>query len=361
MPERSGGVRSRPGAKSPATAYKTAERRAQGRWKLEVASCEEMPLDARQKGTWRGIEQDYFLPASSANCNLWLAIRDELLSFFETYDIAWHEEDTKDYGTRTSRGPSPNLLDSQVCALNFWWGLARSPAALAATLRTIVPELVGVEPPGPSGALAEPEWIGRSGTNYLGEKGRHRRRGKFATSADLLFVYRDRSGQRHGILLESKYTEDYRDAAFQPRSPFGTSRIQIYEPAFASPWSPFRREGALTVPDLLIEPFDQHLRQQLLAAAAEQDGELGLSTVTCVHVCPRANRAFHEVITAPALQSAGATVAEVWGSLLTQPSRYRSAAYEDVFAAAEAIRDPALAAWYAYQRDRYRWGARAAT
>jgi hypothetical protein len=66
-----------------------------------------------------------------------------------------------------------------------------------------VGEAVSLERTGP---LVEPEWIGKR--NYMGERG-IRRRGQYTTSADVLIAYDDSDGHRHGLLVESKYTETY--------------------------------------------------------------------------------------------------------------------------------------------------------
>jgi hypothetical protein len=338
------------------TPYQARERAAQARWKDDLAPAAELSPAARARGTWRGIARGYFLPAACAHENLWSEVREELLAFFARHDIAWHDEDAKEYGPRERPGPSPHLLDSQVSALNFWWGLALVPRVLARVLRAAVPDLVSLEVSDVGGHLLEPEWTGRPGTNYLGEFGRKRRRGKYATSGDLFFVYRDNGGVRRGILLESKYTEDYARAELRLASGFGTDRVAIYTPAFDAPWSPFKKDSGLSVADLLVEPFDQHLRQQLLAAAAEQDREMGLASVTCLHVAPRANVTLASGISGPALRGRGATVGEAWRSLLVRPERFREATYEDLFQLAVAAGEPALQGWCRYQRERYRWG-----
>ncbi len=288
----------------------------------------------------------YLLPAPCASENLWQPIRDEVLAFFREHEIAWHEEDQTKYGPRERGGPSPNLLDSQVCALNFWWGLGQTPRALDVVLKSIFEDVRAVVSPDGAGALVLPEWIGA--TNHLGERS-GRQRGRYATSADLLLAYEDHRGDRHGVLLESKYTEHYPAGDWRRLSASGTDRAAIYRPAFNLNDSPFRPE-ACELTDLLIEPFDQHLRQQLLAAAMERTHELGFATVTCLHVAPRANEAFHRGLTAPTMVGRGETVGKAWGTLLRVPCRYRTAAYEDVF---ERVADDGP--WSKYQRVRYGW------
>jgi hypothetical protein len=332
----------------PRTAYSLGQRERQSHWKRVSAECEL----ARAHGVWKGIPCKFILPVEHATLNLWVPIRDDVLAYFRSRGVAWHDEESRDYGPRASPGPSPHLLDSQVCAINFWWGLARSASALAAVLRTVFADLEEVvavqtgEPPMP------PEWIGLR--NYLGESG-WMRRGAHATSADFLVVFVDADGARHGVLIESKYSESYEPDAWKRVSPRGTNRADIYRGEFELPDGPFRSDVDIVIEDLLIEPFDQHLRQQLLARAMERASESNLKTVTCLHVAPRGNEAFHRGVTAPKLAARGGTVGDAWRSILRIPTRYRSVAYEDLFSRALALCDSTLDAWCAYQSARYPW------
>jgi hypothetical protein len=200
--------------------------------------------------------------------------------------------------------------------------------------------------------LVLPQWIGLR--NYLGEVS-WGRRGAYATSADFLIVYVDRRGERHGVLVESKYTESCEPDKWLRFSNRGTDRAATYRAAFEQPDGPVRGGLDVLVEDLLIEPFDQHLRQQLLARAMEREGESGLRTVTCLHVAPRGNDAFRTGVTAPKLAARASSVGEAWGAILREPARYRSVAYEDLFAFVVGLHEPALEDWVAYQRARYPW------
>lgn len=328
-----------------ATEYSTRERKRQSQWRTTSA---DLPLSAHTPGAWRGRAHGWILPIDLADLTLWAPIRAPLLAHFEANDIAWHGGEDADYGARATPGPSPNLMDSQVACLNFWWGLAQaSPAALLAVVRNFAPDAAKMVSPVEGGPLVEPEWIGLD--NPLKERGA-RRRGQYATSADLLIAWEDHAGVRHGALIESKYSESYtsRDDRLSSR---GTDRSVIYAEAAAQPWSTV--SDRVPASELIYEPFYQHLRQQLLAAGMEDAHELGLQTVALVHVAPRGNRDFHETITAPALRGMGASVATVWRAMLTRPERYTSVAYEDLFAT--ALQVPAASAWADSLRDRYGW------
>jgi hypothetical protein len=329
-----------------ATDYAVAERSRQSRWRETSPS---LPPEARVAGTFRGRAHPWLLHVDHAAHNLLPSIRGDLVAIFARDGIAWHDGHGAEYGPRQQPGPSPNLMDSQVACLNFWCGLAAaSPDALLEVVRAFAPEASRLVAPVAGGSLLEPEWIGLA--NHLGERGA-RRPGQYATSADLLVAWEDGAGARHGALIESKYSESYvaRDGRFSAQ---GTDRAEIYAAAVAMPWSPFTERVVAT--DLLYEPFDQHIRQQQLAAAMEAARELGLHTVRLVHVAPRANRSFHEGITAPSLRGF-ATVAEAWRSVLRRPDRYASLAYEDLFARAASA--TGTADWTTSLSARYGWAS----
>ena len=310
------------------TAFVRRQRDRQTAWRGE-----------RPAGRWeldgRELPLRWALHADHATDSLYPPIRDELLAVFGDRDIAWHEERTVAYGHRPP-GPSPNLMDSQTFCLNFWEGLAAEGGLLAA-LRGLVPAST-LE--APVGRLLEPEWIGRR--NHLGERGRKRRRGQYATSADMLFSY-TRDGRRHGLLLESKWSERY-DGAPMRFTPWGTDRAEIYRPSV-------ERHEPLTVPfePLMVDPFDQLLRLQLLAAAMEEAGELDFETVTVGWVAPRANEELWSELTA---DLPGDTVPEAWRSVLRRPDRFVFASYEELF---ERARSEAPQ-WAAWMGERYGLG-----
>ena len=331
------------------TAFQREHRRRQAQWKRTWPG---LPDAARQPGHWKAYRPDFILPAAFADKNIWEPIRQELLEYFRANKIAWHDQEQTAYGPRDGAGPSPHLLDSQVSGVNFWWGLARSPKPLRTALRYAFDDVESVVAPKECGPLVEAEWVGLC--SYLGERG-WPQRGQYATSADLLLASVDEGGERHGVLLESKYTEAYQPERWLDCGPSGQTRIATYQPYFERADGPIRQDFGIGLADLLIEPFYQHLRQQLLAGAMEREKELGFETVTCLHVAPRANAELHARITAPKLADRGTDVGEAWRSVLRQPTRYRSVAYEDVFNAVVGVKDPAVADWVEYQRARYGW------
>ena len=308
-------------------------------------------------GSWRpGVETRpiptrWILEISDANETLWPPIADQLVTMFHAENIAWHEEKSKGYGKRPGPGPSPNLMDSQIACLNFWVGLADCGGeAVLAALRVLFPEAHRIiEPRAGSRVLVEPEWIGLQ--NYLGEKGSKRRRGEYATSADLLLAFESDANLRVGVLLESKFSESYSGESLR-FSKWGTDRVGIYGLEWSRPDSPFSGL-ALELHELMFDPFDQLLRLHLLARAMERNRELGFDRVLVAWVAPRANEAIWSNVTAPALGSLGGTVPEVWRTLLAAPDSFRVAAYEDLFEVARAA--VAAGEWADWQDERYGW------
>ena len=183
------------------TAYSDEQRLRQAHFKQ---SWPDLPNAARDEGVYRRKSYPFVLPRAFAPHNLWDPIRRPVLAHFHAQDIAWH--DGRNGRSLEESAPSPHLLDSQVCAINFWWGLSCTSAGLTTALTSVLGNVAEVVSPEADGQLVEPEWIGKC--NYMGEIGT-RKRGQYATSADLLIAYKDSDGQRHRVLIESEYTETY--------------------------------------------------------------------------------------------------------------------------------------------------------
>jgi hypothetical protein len=111
------------------TKYARSQRRRQSRWKQ---STDQLPEGAKQPGAWKNIPCEFILPVEYAEHNIWSPIREEVIEYFRAHRVSWHDEDKDVYGPRETKAPSPHLLDSQICAINFWWGLAKNPGVLTA-------------------------------------------------------------------------------------------------------------------------------------------------------------------------------------------------------------------------------------
>lgn len=318
--------------------FARSQRERQARWRGELS-----PGQWRLDGG-RVVPLRWGLPVDQGWRSLYPPIADDLLRTFAADDIAWHDETQDRYGDRYRPGPSPNLMDSQVFCLNFWQALADLGADfLLPAVQQLVPEAVTVE--APRQRLLEPEWIGLD--NPLGEPGR-RRRGQYATSADLLLGWRDASGRRHGLLVESKWSEAYDDSDLR-WSRRGTDRAATYRPSWSAAWSPLL--PAVAPESFMVDPFDQLLRLQLLAAAMQNAGELGFVRVLVGWVAPAANTDLWTSVTAASLRGRGDSVPACWRSLLRDADSFRAASYEQLFTAAQA--PPRTDTWAAWMAARY--------
>lgn len=323
------------------TNYVREARARQARWRGQ-----------RPRGRWRNrdgrwIPVAHILPVDRANENLWFPISETLKAHFRQHHIAWHEGRSNKYGDRPEPGPSPNLMSSQIACLNFWVGLGHSSLdGLLRAVRLFASDAAKVVPPVDK-ALVEPEWIGLE--NYLGERG-SRRRGKYATSADLLIAYEDSHGVRHGLLIESKYGESY-DGEHLRYSKRGTDRVRIYQRAWSAQGSPIRPSVALA--DVMYDPFDQLMRLQLLAAAMARARELGFRSVKVGWVAPCANGRLWSTVSAPALRGF-TNVIDAWKSQLVEADSLTACAYEELFEAGSA--GAGSEEWSVYMRQRYGFG-----
>lgn len=137
--------------------------------------------------------------------------------------------------------------------------------------------------PGPADLLCEGKGVGR-------------------TRLDAAFRFRDRAGRRCLALVEWKYTESY----------FGSSGVvtDLYRHLWLDPEGPLRTreggDGPLTYEQVLVEPFHQRVRQQLLAWRLEQQGDVDRAVV--VHVRPPQNTAYQRSLPLTAHQAVADTV-----------------------------------------------------
>lgn len=251
------------------------------------------------------------LPVEFADHSLLPAIREEALSRFEHHEITWHLETPMPSG---KLWPSTHLLDSQVQCVNVLLSLAQEPELLLDLVRLVVPDaasLVAVE----DDSLVAFVWIGLD--NYLGEgRGRPRKRGKYATSADALVVANRGDGGRTGVLIEWKFTEFY-DKPVNPVSRRGTDRRNIYRPMYHAAPSPFAIRPPIGA--FFHEPHYQLLRQALLGASMVEAREFDIDRLVHLHLVPSLNTDILRLVPG-GLQTFGSTIDEVWTTLLPGPA-----------------------------------------
>lgn len=250
---------------------------------------------------------------------------------------------------------------SQACCLNFLMPLANKPELL----RRWLVHTLGVHPQAMlpvEKALAAPhiyvafEYTGPGDRDYLGEaSGKVPQRGAHATASDAAVAYEDSEGKRHLVLIEWKYTEQYRNHKLSPDK--SRQRHARYADKLLARAGPVRSDLGLTLDDFLFEPFYQLVRQQMLAWQIEADPHSGFDTVMVLHLSPRGNRALHHM-TAPMIAQAieaadgkqTSDAFEAYEACLEQPDRYAQRYIEDAFTTLAGEPD---ATWYPQLKARY--------
>ncbi len=263
------------------------------------------------------MEVDYVLPAAYAAYNLLPEVRDEVMALFASEGISWHQG--KD-------APTPHLRSSQVQCLNALGAMMSDPDRISATFGYLLDIAsvrdLGVIDPKENGRYLTFEFTG--GTDYFGEsKSGVLSRGSHSTSVDAAFAYTSTSGQSGLALVEWKFTEYYPSADKKADRKFA-ERSKRYAEALTASDSPVRTEDIADIGVLFHEPIYQLVRQQLLADKLRRDPAVGAGVVRVVHVSPPDNRAYQRSYIHPDLRPRGASVSEVWASLLRDSSTFLS-------------------------------------
>lgn len=190
---------------------------------------------------------------------------------------------------------------SQACCINFMMPFADKPEILSRWLGELLGtpslEMLPIEraPNGDEWFLTF-EYTGPNKIDYLGEAGgRAPGRGANATAADAAVAFVDGDGRRHLLLIEWKYTEQYRNHRLRGSNETRRSR---YADELFEPDGPISNGHGLDFDAFLHEPIYQLVRQQMLAWQIEQHNGSGFDRVRVLHLSPSNNRALHQV-TAP--------------------------------------------------------------
>jgi hypothetical protein len=190
----------------------------------------------------------------------------------------------------------------------------------------------------------------------LGEKiSRNKKRtiGANFTSADAAVLFARSDNKRQILLIEWKYTESYGRTSLKIASS-GIDRTTIYQPLLDRMDCPLELSALPGIDTLFYMPFDQLMRQQLLAHEMECAHELAADIVSVLHIAPMHNRDFRR-ITSPALSKPGKSAIEVWQRLLRKPDRFVSVSTEEMFGPFVVDDLAALNSWRQYITTRYRW------
>lgn len=231
--------------------------------------------------------------------NLWAGIRDDVIKYFERNHIAWWMGDEKNE-------PTGHLLSSQVACLNhLYFDRQRKDMAtsILKSVSTKIEEAATVDE-----GYVEFEAIGRK--NYLGE--RSHTRGANSTSVDAIMVGKKNDGSNILILIEWKYTEEYRE-----ENKYIPERYNIYNKLLKDNNCPIVTND---YESLYYEPFYQLMRQTLLGWKMVQAGEYQCDEYLHLHIIPEKNIELRDRVTSPGLN--GSNMSEAWKSVLREPERY---------------------------------------
>jgi hypothetical protein len=260
-------------------------------------------------------------------------IRDAAVSIFDKLGIQWH--------SYVGHGRS-----SQACCVNFLMPLADKPELVSRWIGA----LLDIDPPAVLPVEDEEagehhyvafEYTGPGHVDYLGEVGGGvPQRGAHSTASDAAVAFVDGAGKRQLLLIEWKYSEEYRSHKLSEDKTF-------------DPDGPVRSDFGLGLTDFFHEPFYQFLRQQMLAWQIERHPRSGFDRVRVVHISPSGNRALHAV-TAPRLRSiAGVDYSDAFDAYracLTYPEDFLERSIERAFA---PLSNWSEADWLPALADRY--------
>lgn len=272
-------------------------------------------------------------------------VRQTTKDLFEKLEIQFH--------TFVGHGRS-----SQACCLNFLMPFADKPEALSKwvghVLQITPPTMLEIEDPA-AGAhrFVAFEYTGPNKKDFLDEcNGRTPGRGANATAADAAVAFVDASGRRTLLLIEWKYTEEYRK--HQLSKDKKGKRNERYADKLFDPQGPLRADAGLTFEDILFEPFYQLARQQMLAWQIEKRCRESFDAVRVLHLSPSGNQALHQ-ITSPGFARLADPphddAFKAFRASLTHPEHFIERAIETAFA---PLADwPEMAESWTYLRERY--------
>jgi len=241
--------------------------------------------------------------------NLWAGIREDAIAYFNKHKISWWENQGE---------PTGHLLSSQIACLNHLYFLRQRQDIATAVLKNIIPRIKKscIIDDG----FVEFEMIGKK--KYLPE--RSHTRGKYTTSIDALMLGEQEDGKRILIFMEWKYTEFYSSESLVISSE-GTSRINTYKPLLGKSDCPIRVDS---IKDLFFDPYDQLMRQTLLAWCMVDAREYGATDWMHLHIIPKANKELRDRNTSVGLK--GKDMGSCWKSVLKEPNRYLTLSPEEL-------------------------------
>jgi hypothetical protein len=217
------------------------------------------------------------------------------------------------------------------------------PARIASAIATAIaqaidPTITAVHEIPKEGFIAY-EWIAQDA--HLGEPG-PRKRGAMVTSIDAMIVGIRSNGQRVLVLIEWKYLESYTGASTL-HSRRGTARMPIYQPLLIDPACPITPGEPEA---LFLDPFDQLMRQTLLAWRMAKAREFEADDWVHTWIIPHGNTALRQSPSAP-----HTTIQQAWQARLRAPSRFRMLTPTELLKNVDPSTGPA--GWREALHDRY--------
>lgn len=256
--------------------------------------------------------QGHVVPYEMAAEVLHADLRQSAMRYFADNGVKWWTSRWDARIPEMESRPTGHLNSSQVACVNHLEPARIDESAARRVLASIDPSLNPVQL-GDDGYVIY-EWIGQE--NYLREPGL-RTRGAHVTSLDAMMCGENDAG-RMLVAIEWKYLETYQGKSTGVSSR-GTDRVAIYRPLLEESDCPI---SVSDIRSLFYEPYDQLMRQTLLAWQMVQHREFEATDWIHVHVIPEGNHALRmSVQGAPDLVGSG--MAEKWRSVLRDPSRYR--------------------------------------
>lgn len=268
----------------------------------------------------------HVLPYEMADQVLQEDVRTSALQYFREHGIKWWNGPADGRTPGTEPRPSGHLTSSQVACVNHLEPARLDPDVARAVLSNLEAGLTPVRLS--DDGYVEYEWIGAA--NHLREPG-SRSRGANVTSLDAVMCGIRSDGTRLLVAFEWKYLESYQGKS-RSTSSRGTDRVSIYRPLLEDPDCPIVVEE---IEWLFYDPYEQLMRQTLLAWQMVRAGEFGASDWLHVLVVPEENTRLRES-TAGAPNLRGSTLARKWRSVLREPDRFLVISPTELVAGTEA-------------------------
>lgn len=230
--------------------------------------------DARNGGHWNKVKKkggitktisnyDFILKPEDSKYNLYSAIRENAMQYFDNHSISWWRQEEDGYS------PTGHLLSSQIHCLNHLFALRTDPKAV----KTIIDKATGMSFDNVLPSLIDDDLesfisfeFAFKNNEWLQETDEGAKRGTLCTSIDAM-VMAELAGKKWLIPIEWKYTETY-----QGKDLTADKRLERYSHLIES--SPHLKMPQDGIPHSVyfIEPSYELMRQTLLCEQLVKNG-----------------------------------------------------------------------------------------